>query len=159
MMAAVSSRKEAAADGTTEQLHGEAKAEVRTASGPESVSGVSPAFRRRLLGRGVRGGIAGLAALAARRGPGRFNVVQSFRCSRRGPDRTPSALQVTADPDLGCLKAMAGAVGFEPTDGGSKVRCLTTWRRPTCSAVRPQYMVDREPDLASGGRLLRASNP
>src|ERR1700682_515880 len=77
-MAAVSSRKEAAADGTTEQLHGEAKAEVilsvliGTASGPESVSGVSPAFRRRLLGRGVRGGIAGLAALAARRRPGRF---------------------------------------------------------------------------------------
>ena len=25
---------------------------------------------------------------------------------------------------------MAGAVGFEPTCGGSKVRCLTTWRRP-----------------------------
>lgn len=25
---------------------------------------------------------------------------------------------------------MAGAVGFEPTDGGSKVRCLTAWLRP-----------------------------
>ena len=31
------------------------------------------------------------------------------------------------------LKAMAGAVGFEPTCGGSKVRCLTTWRRPNGS--------------------------
>ena len=25
---------------------------------------------------------------------------------------------------------MAGAVGFEPTDGGTKNRCLTTWLRP-----------------------------
>ncbi len=25
---------------------------------------------------------------------------------------------------------MAGAAGFEPTDGGIKTRCLTTWRRP-----------------------------
>ncbi len=24
----------------------------------------------------------------------------------------------------------AGAAGFEPTNGGSKVRCLATWRRP-----------------------------
>ncbi len=25
---------------------------------------------------------------------------------------------------------MAGAAGFEPTDAGTKTRCLTTWRRP-----------------------------
>ena len=25
---------------------------------------------------------------------------------------------------------MAGAVGFEPTNVGSKSRCLTAWRRP-----------------------------
>ena len=25
---------------------------------------------------------------------------------------------------------LVGAVGFEPTDGGIKIRCLTTWRRP-----------------------------
>ncbi len=30
-------------------------------------------------------------------------------------------------------RTMAGAVGFEPTYGGSKVRCLTTWRRPNGS--------------------------
>src|SRR5713226_1834756 len=35
---------------------------------------------------------------------------------------------------------MAGAVGFEPTCGGSKVRCLTTWRRPNGSGS-PQYRV------------------
>ena len=26
---------------------------------------------------------------------------------------------------------MAGAEGFEPTNGGTKNRCLTTWRRPS----------------------------
>jgi hypothetical protein len=26
--------------------------------------------------------------------------------------------------------SMAGAEGFEPSNNGSKVRCLTTWRRP-----------------------------
>ena len=30
---------------------------------------------------------------------------------------------------------MAGAAGFEPTDGGIKTRCLTTWRRPKFDAV------------------------
>jgi len=25
---------------------------------------------------------------------------------------------------------MVGTAGFEPTDGGTKNRCLTTWRRP-----------------------------
>ncbi len=28
------------------------------------------------------------------------------------------------------VKMMAGAAGFEPTDGEIKTRCLTTWRRP-----------------------------
>lgn len=26
---------------------------------------------------------------------------------------------------------IAGAEGFEPTNGGSKNRCLTAWRRPS----------------------------
>jgi hypothetical protein len=30
---------------------------------------------------------------------------------------------------------MAGAGGFEPPNGGIKIRCLTTWRRPNGSAV------------------------
>ncbi len=25
---------------------------------------------------------------------------------------------------------MAGAEGFEPPNGGTKIHCLTTWRRP-----------------------------
>ena len=28
------------------------------------------------------------------------------------------------------VKKVAGAVGFEPTNAGSKSRCLTAWRRP-----------------------------
>ncbi len=35
---------------------------------------------------------------------------------------------------------IAGEVGFEPTDGGSKGRCLTTWRLPIknvhCESVK-----------------------
>jgi hypothetical protein len=29
------------------------------------------------------------------------------------------------------LKKLAGAGGFEPPYGGIKIRCLTTWLRPT----------------------------
>ena len=29
------------------------------------------------------------------------------------------------------FSSVAGEVGFEPTDGGSKGRCLTTWRLPS----------------------------
>ena len=28
------------------------------------------------------------------------------------------------------MRCLAGAAGFEPADGGTKSRCLTTWRRP-----------------------------
>ena len=31
------------------------------------------------------------------------------------------------------LKALAGAPGFEPGDGGIKIRCLTTWLRPNAA--------------------------
>jgi hypothetical protein len=31
------------------------------------------------------------------------------------------------------LNALAGAGGFEPPDGGIKIRCLTTWLRPNAS--------------------------
>src|SRR5205823_9292411 len=35
------------------------------------------------------------------------------------------------------IRTMAGAPGFEPGNGGSKVRCLTTWRRPNGSRAAP----------------------
>ena len=34
---------------------------------------------------------------------------------------------------------LAGAVGFEPTNGGSKGRCLTTWRRPIIGHQRVSF--------------------
>ena len=34
---------------------------------------------------------------------------------------------------------MAGAVGFEPTNAGSKSRCLTAWRRPKRLMFRGLY--------------------
>src|SRR6516162_8554191 len=37
------------------------------------------------------------------------------------------------------LKSLAGAGGFEPPNGGIKIRCLTTWLRPTELAFAPAY--------------------
>ena len=47
---------------------------------------------------------------------------------RLGALRTRRPPLATA-PDRGDV-TLAGAVGFEPTNGGSKGRCLTIWRRP-----------------------------
>ena len=33
---------------------------------------------------------------------------------------------------------MAGALGFEPRNGGTKNRCLTTWLRPMIACDIPQ---------------------
>jgi hypothetical protein len=41
---------------------------------------------------------------------------------------------------------VAGAGGFEPPDGGIKIRCLTTWRRPNV----PQGVLG----LAESGRTI-----
>ena len=46
---------------------------------------------------------------------------------------------------------MAGAPGFEPGNGGTKNRCLTTWRRPNCGGV---YSSRR--GAARGNRRLSA---
>ena len=43
---------------------------------------------------------------------------------------------------------MAGAVGLEPTNGGSKGRCLTIWRRPK------NFF-----DLSAFGKNSRCANP
>jgi hypothetical protein len=36
---------------------------------------------------------------------------------------------------------MAGAGGFEPPNGGIKIRCLTTWLRPTMAGNRDRAAV------------------
>ena len=47
----------------------------------------------------------------------------------------------------GCGR-LAGAPGFEPGNGGTKNRCLTTWRRPN-----PRNVLSRFP--GNGKRLLK----
>ena len=37
----------------------------------------------------------------------------------------------------GYKKNLAGAVGFEPTHGGTKTRCLTAWLRPKKICLKP----------------------
>jgi hypothetical protein len=44
---------------------------------------------------------------------------------------------------------LAGAPGFEPGDGGIKIRCLTTWLRPNTAAPVP---VRTRADHTQGGR-------
>jgi hypothetical protein len=36
---------------------------------------------------------------------------------------------------------LAGAGGFEPPNGGIKIRCLTTWLRPTMAGSRDRAAV------------------
>ena len=38
---------------------------------------------------------------------------------------------------------LAGAAGFEPANGGTKSRCLTTWRRPSTGDRTPLECSDR----------------
>jgi hypothetical protein len=38
---------------------------------------------------------------------------------------------------LKSLKSLAGAPGFEPGNGGIKIRCLTTWLRPSSEGAAP----------------------
>ena len=44
---------------------------------------------------------------------------------------------------------LAGAVGFEPTNGGLKIRCLTTWRRP--KTVSQDHMSAAQHSEFAGG--------
>ena len=36
------------------------------------------------------------------------------------------------------LKGLAGVLGFEPRNGGIKIRCLTTWLYPNTGVWRPR---------------------
>ena len=55
-------------------------------------------------------------------------------------------------PRRGVLR-MAGAPGFEPGNGGTKNRCLTTWRRPN-GAVRTRFSRLVQRGGASPGSVL-----
>ena len=44
---------------------------------------------------------------------------------------------------------MAGAAGFEPTNVGTKSRCLTTWRRPNiCIGYKSLYHTTDEQSVS-----------
>jgi hypothetical protein len=53
------------------------------------------------------------------------------------------------------MKGLAGAPGFEPGNGGTKNRCLTTWRRPNDGAVHsrawPRWQQGFDRENISGG--------
>ena len=53
---------------------------------------------------------------------------QLSRRLRSSSPRQTRRAPATVNTDAGDL---AGAAGFEPANAGSKVRCLTAWRRPT----------------------------
>jgi hypothetical protein len=59
------------------------------------------------------------------------------------------------------LNRLAGAGGFEPPHGGTKIRCLTAWLRPNMNWLqRPTYMVLRwgasaGPQREHGGNIAR----
>src|SRR5687768_2699512 len=53
---------------------------------------------------------------------------------------------------------LAGAPGFEPGDGGTKNRCLTTWLRPNASQ-RPYNSVFEKHNRAEGITTGPASTP
>src|SRR2546423_5222997 len=53
-------------------------------------------------------------------------------------------------------KKLAGAEGFEPTNAGSKDRCLTTWRRPNKSAGILPAGVSESPTVREGSNHQRA---
>ncbi len=49
---------------------------------------------------------------------------------------------------------LAGAPGFEPGNGGIKIRCLTTWLRPILAARR--HIARLMPGANRGARALAA---
>ena len=59
----------------------------------------------------------------------------------------------------GLLKTLAGAPGFEPGNGGIKIRCLTTWLRPNGPVVAKSHASHGRggPHLYSEGQF--PSNP
>ena len=54
-------------------------------------------------------------------------------------------------------RRVAGEVGFEPTNGGSKGRCLTTWRLPNTDSRRLDTLPSREEFQSLNFRQLSRS--
>jgi hypothetical protein len=58
------------------------------------------------------------------------------------------------------LRNLAGAGGFEPPNGGIKIRCLATWLRPT-GIGGGTLAIKRRPGnhAAAGGERVRHRSP
>lgn len=87
--------------------------------------------------RGAEGGGGDPKVLAigvSRRLPasqsGRFRGQSCLVGGTRRRDRSPGCGYQYGYGDTRGWRAEAGEEGFEPSNGGSKVRCLTTWRLP-----------------------------
>ncbi len=65
-----------------------------------------------------------------------------YLLAKNAPDRRifskpPVFLAIPAQPYLTSFSwFMVGAEGFEPSNGGTKTRCLTAWRRPNNALLR-----------------------
>src|SRR4029077_11466419 len=82
----------------------------------------------------------------------RLEFVTQRRCSNpRG-----AALAATSRQQPKYMKRLdwlAGAPGFEPGNGGIKIRCLTTWLRPNkCRRTAANYPRARRPDHSGADR-------
>ncbi len=81
-----------------------------------------------------------------------------------GVKHQPKLCQGSAEPRLSGISristsGLAGEEGLEPSNGGSKVRCLTTWRLPTAGRwrfrVRRLHPLDHMDQRAAGTRPTR----
>src|SRR5215218_9075294 len=54
------------------------------------------------------------------------------------------------------IRRLAGAPGFEPGNGGTKNRCLTTWRRPSSPVVPESDATYRQTPMSGQSRLFHA---
>jgi hypothetical protein len=116
----------------------------RSASGHRPQVGRSPRLPRAACGACQRPklhpdqriGVRGPALCVARRNP------RAVRDTARPCPRRVSVTAFCQPAGVG-IRRLAGEEGFEPSDGGSKVRCLTTWRLPNGTSILPGDRVSR----------------
>src|SRR5580658_823692 len=72
----------------------------------------------------------------------RSHLTECQASAETAVNHQPNLCRGSAEPRLsgisvGLIHRFAGEEGFEPSDGGSKVRCLTTWRLPSGMSILP----------------------
>ncbi len=74
--------------------------------------------------------------------------IKAPRKARRQPDRK-SRMRAKISEELWLAWKLAGMGGFEPPNGGIKIRCLTTWLHPI--RRQPVYRCSTGPARCGGG--------